>query len=47
MALTIILEACGEEKAQTLSSLIKALPEFLKANPALDREKMIDILRDP
>lgn len=45
-ALTIIPEAYGDEKGQMRSSLIKALAEFAKCNPAADKQKMIGILRD-
>jgi len=43
--LTIIPDAYGEEKRQMRSMLIKALAAALKQEPKLDREAMIDALR--
>lgn len=44
-ALTIILEAYGEQKGQMRANLIKALTEFIKARPDTERSRMVDVLR--
>lgn len=44
-ALTIIPEAYGDRKGMLRAQLIKALAEFIKRNPAADRQIMIQTLQ--
>jgi hypothetical protein len=43
-ALTIIPEAYGDKKGMMRAGLIKALTEFAKATPDVDRERMVKVL---
>jgi hypothetical protein len=44
--LTIIPEAYGEEKGQMRASLTRALAAFVKANPDVDRGRMLQVLEN-
>jgi len=43
-ALSIIPEAFGEKRGMLRASMIKALAEFIKLNPALDRPRFVQVL---